>query len=176
MSALLTFCFVPVPLLLLQTFMDSTGSLWQKGSLFGKAGGVFFSTGTQGGGQESIGMNVVQFFAHHGIVYVPLGYADPKVRPAFLLEFLLHEKKVIWNELTNNFSNRSSVLRKLTVALLTELVAWRDPMVAVSLLTWRRLLPRLKVRHLRGLLPSLLLQRRRLAKCDHQGNVIFALA
>ena len=59
--------------------MDSTGGLWQGGKLVGKAAGVFMSTGTQGGGQETIGLSTVQFFAHHGMVYVPLGYVDPAV-------------------------------------------------------------------------------------------------
>ena len=33
-------------------FLDSTGSLWQKGALVGKPAGVFFSTANQGGGQR----------------------------------------------------------------------------------------------------------------------------
>lgn len=32
---------------------DATGGLWQKGTLAGKAVGVFFSTASQGGGQET---------------------------------------------------------------------------------------------------------------------------
>ena len=32
---------------------DATGGLWQKGALAGKAVGVFFSTASQGGGQET---------------------------------------------------------------------------------------------------------------------------
>jgi NAD(P)H dehydrogenase (quinone) len=59
--------------------MDSTGGLWQKGALVGKAAGVFFSTGTQGGGQETLGLTTVPFMAHHGMVFVPLGYVDPAV-------------------------------------------------------------------------------------------------
>jgi NAD(P)H dehydrogenase (quinone) len=59
--------------------MDSTGGLWQAGALVGKAAGVFQSTGTQGGGQETIGLTIVPFFAHHGMVFVPLGYVEPKV-------------------------------------------------------------------------------------------------
>jgi NAD(P)H dehydrogenase (quinone) len=62
-----------------RTFMDSTGSLWQSGALVGKAAGVFQSTGTQGGGQETIGLTMVPFFTHHGMVFVPLGYVEPKV-------------------------------------------------------------------------------------------------
>lgn len=59
--------------------MDSTGGLWQTGALTGKAGGVFLSTGTQGGGQETIGLTIVPFFTHHGMVFVPLGYVEPKL-------------------------------------------------------------------------------------------------
>ncbi len=36
-----------------KAYWDATGSLWQKGALAGKPVGVFFSTATQGGGQES---------------------------------------------------------------------------------------------------------------------------
>ena len=59
--------------------MDSTGGLWQKGALTGKAAGCFFSTGTQGGGQETMGLTTVTYFTHMGMVYVPLGYVDPKM-------------------------------------------------------------------------------------------------
>jgi NAD(P)H dehydrogenase (quinone) len=59
--------------------MDATGGLWQKGALHGKPAGCFFSTGTQGGGQETIGLSMVTFFTHHGMLFVPLGYKDPKV-------------------------------------------------------------------------------------------------
>jgi len=37
----------------MKAFMDSTGGLWQKGALVGKPAGVFFSTATQNGGQET---------------------------------------------------------------------------------------------------------------------------
>src|SRR5260370_30005318 len=37
----------------MRTFLDQTGGLWVKGSLIGKIGSVFTSTGTQHGGQET---------------------------------------------------------------------------------------------------------------------------
>jgi len=37
----------------MKAFFDSTGSLWQSQSLAGKPAGIFVSTGTQGGGQET---------------------------------------------------------------------------------------------------------------------------
>ena len=37
--------------------------------------GVFISTGTLGGGQESTALAAMSTLAHHGIIYVPFGYA-----------------------------------------------------------------------------------------------------
>jgi NAD(P)H dehydrogenase (quinone) len=59
--------------------MDTTGSLWSTGALAGKPAGVFFSTAALGGGQETIGLTIVTFFASMGMVYVPLGYANPSM-------------------------------------------------------------------------------------------------
>jgi NAD(P)H dehydrogenase (quinone) len=33
----------------------------------------------QGGGQETIGLTTVPFFAHQGMLFVPLGGIDPKI-------------------------------------------------------------------------------------------------
>lgn len=37
--------------------------------------GLFISTGTLGGGQESTAIAAMSTLAHHGIIYVPFGYA-----------------------------------------------------------------------------------------------------
>ena len=62
-----------------KALMDSTGGLWEKGALVGKPAGLFFSTGTQGGGQETTALTFVTQLTHHGMVFVPLGYATPKL-------------------------------------------------------------------------------------------------
>ena len=62
----------------MKTNMDAPGGLWQNGKLVGKTAGVFQSTGTMQGGQESVAMNCMSFFAHQGMVFIPLGYIDPK--------------------------------------------------------------------------------------------------
>lgn len=59
--------------------MDSHGQLWQQGKLRGKPVGAYFSSASQGGGQESIGMSMFPYFVALGLVFVPLGYADPRV-------------------------------------------------------------------------------------------------
>ncbi|KAN0086186.1 flavoprotein WrbA [Tylopilus felleus] len=58
-----------------KAFWDATGKHWSTGALAGKFAGVFVSTGTQGGGQEATIINSLSTLAHHGIVYVPLGYS-----------------------------------------------------------------------------------------------------
>lgn len=69
-----------------KAFWDATGGLWAKGALHGKIAGIFVSTGTQGGGQETTAVNALSVLVHHGIIYVPLGYAK-----AFPLQSNLEE-------------------------------------------------------------------------------------
>jgi len=57
-----------------KTFWDKTGGLWAQGSLWGKYAGLFVSTGTQGGGQESTCLASMSTLTHHGLIFVPLGY------------------------------------------------------------------------------------------------------
>ncbi|KAI0091931.1 1,4-benzoquinone reductase [Irpex rosettiformis] len=57
-----------------KAFWDATGGLWAQGALAGKYAGVFVSTGTPGGGQESTAINSLSTLTHHGIIFVPLGY------------------------------------------------------------------------------------------------------
>lgn len=59
-----------------QSFWDATGGLWASGALLGKYAGVFVSTGTPGGGQETTVISTLSTLAHHGIIYVPMGYGE----------------------------------------------------------------------------------------------------
>jgi NAD(P)H dehydrogenase (quinone) len=59
----------------MQTFLDATGSLWASGALVGKVGGVFVSTATQHGGQETTIRSFHTELLHHGFVIVGLPYA-----------------------------------------------------------------------------------------------------
>ncbi len=59
----------------MRAFLDSTGSLWQKGSLVGKVGSVFTSTATQHGGQESTILSFHITLLHQGMVIVGLPYS-----------------------------------------------------------------------------------------------------
>ena len=57
-------------------FWDQTGAQWSSGAFAGKPCGLFVSTGSPGGGQESTIKNSLSYLVHHGMIYVPLGYAN----------------------------------------------------------------------------------------------------
>jgi NAD(P)H dehydrogenase (quinone) len=69
-----------------KAFWDKSGGIWASGGYWGKVAGIFVSTGTQGGGQESTCIAAMSTLAHHGIIYVPFGYAKAFGQMADLTE------------------------------------------------------------------------------------------
>jgi NAD(P)H dehydrogenase (quinone) len=63
----------------LKYFLDSTSSLWLKGTLAGKPAALFTSTGTLHGGQESTLLSMMLPLLHHGMVIVGLPYTEPEL-------------------------------------------------------------------------------------------------
>jgi NAD(P)H dehydrogenase (quinone) len=59
----------------MRNFLDQTGGLWMKGSLIGKVGSVFTSTGTQHGGQETTITSFHTTLLHHGMIVVGVPYS-----------------------------------------------------------------------------------------------------
>lgn len=59
----------------LTDFFGATSGLWANGALQGKPVGVFTSVSSAGGSQEATLRNFFSYAAHHGMVYIPLGYA-----------------------------------------------------------------------------------------------------
>lgn len=59
----------------MRNFLDQTGGLWAKGSLIGKVGGVFTSSNTQHGGQESTILTFHPTLLHLGMVIAGLPYS-----------------------------------------------------------------------------------------------------
>jgi NAD(P)H dehydrogenase (quinone) len=57
-----------------KAFWDTTGKQWSTGGFWGKYSGLFISTATQGGGQETTAISAMSTLVHHGLIYVPLGY------------------------------------------------------------------------------------------------------
>ncbi len=60
----------------LKYFLDGTGSLWLSGALAGKPAGVFTSTQTMHGGQETTLLTMMLPLLHHGMYLVGLPYTE----------------------------------------------------------------------------------------------------
>jgi NAD(P)H dehydrogenase (quinone) len=57
-------------------FLDGTGSLWLNGALDRKPAGVFTSTGTLHGGQESTLLTMMIPLLHHGMYIVGIPFTS----------------------------------------------------------------------------------------------------
>ncbi|KAK9745645.1 hypothetical protein K7432_018252 [Basidiobolus ranarum] len=60
-----------------RAFWDATGAFWARGAYTKKMATFFFSTASQHGGQETTALTSLTTLAHHGIIYVPLGFTSP---------------------------------------------------------------------------------------------------
>lgn len=58
-------------------FLDGTSALWATGALANKPAGVFTSTQTMHGGQETTLVSMMLPLIHHGMVIVGLPYTEP---------------------------------------------------------------------------------------------------
>src|SRR5262245_37368595 len=63
----------------MRNFLDQTGKLWVRGSLIGKVGSVFISTGTQHGGQETTITSFHSTLLHHGMIVVGVPYSCQEI-------------------------------------------------------------------------------------------------
>lgn len=60
----------------LKYFLDGTAELWLSGALAGKPAGVFTSTGSLHGGQETTLLTMMLPLLHHGMLLVGLPYTE----------------------------------------------------------------------------------------------------
>lgn len=60
-------------------FLESCGPLWVSGALVNKVAGVFSSSGTMHGGNETTLISMMFPLMHLGYVIVPMGYTHPGV-------------------------------------------------------------------------------------------------
>ena len=60
----------------LKHFLDGTSSLWLTGELVGKPAGVFTSTASLHGGQESTQLSMLLPLLHHGMLVCGLPYSE----------------------------------------------------------------------------------------------------
>jgi NAD(P)H dehydrogenase (quinone) len=58
-------------------FLDSTSELWLAGAMVDKPAGVFTSSSSAHGGQESTLLTMVLPLVHHGMLWVGIPYTEP---------------------------------------------------------------------------------------------------
>ena len=63
----------------LKYFLDSTSALWLKGALTDKPFGLFTSTGSMHGGQETTLLTMALPLIHHGMLWTGIPYSEPQV-------------------------------------------------------------------------------------------------
>ena len=64
----------------LKYFLDQSSQLWLSGSLIGKPAGVFTSTSSQHGGQESVLISMMIPLLHHGMLISGIPYSEPALQ------------------------------------------------------------------------------------------------
>jgi len=60
----------------MKQFIDQTGGLWAQGKLVNKVAGVFTSTSTQHGGQETTIISTMIPLLHHGMILLGIPYTE----------------------------------------------------------------------------------------------------
>lgn len=63
----------------LKYFLDTTGSLWVNGDLIGKPAGVFTSTNSLHGGQETTLLSMMLPLLHHGMIISGIPYSEKEL-------------------------------------------------------------------------------------------------
>ena len=63
----------------LKYFLDSTSGLWLQGALVDKPFGLFTSTGSMHGGQETTLLTMALPLIHHGMLWAGIPYTEPRV-------------------------------------------------------------------------------------------------
>ena len=63
----------------MKAFIDTTTAEWFNGCLIGKPGGVFTSTSSMHGGQESTLLSMMLPLLHHGVVITGVPYSEKKL-------------------------------------------------------------------------------------------------
>ena len=63
----------------LKYFVDSTAGLWMNGAMINKPAGVFTSTSSMHGGQESTLLTMMLPLLHQGMVIAGLPYSEPEL-------------------------------------------------------------------------------------------------
>ncbi len=89
----------------LKYFLDGTGSEWLSGTLAGKPAGLFTSTSSLHGGQESTLLTMAIPLLHHGMLIVGLPYTEPILTSTETGGSPYGASHVTWNKSPDQLSN-----------------------------------------------------------------------
>lgn len=89
----------------LKYFLDGTGTDWLKGTLADKPAGVFTSTSTLHGGNETTLLSMAIPLLHHGMLYVGLPYTEARLSTTTTGGSPYGASHVSWNRKPDSLSD-----------------------------------------------------------------------
>lgn len=107
----------------LKYFLDSTGGDWVKGTLVGKPAGVFTSTSTVHGGNETTLLTMAIPLLHHGMLYVGLPYSEEKLTSTTTGGSPYGATHVTWNKNPDSLSADENYLASALGQRVAEIAA-----------------------------------------------------
>jgi NAD(P)H dehydrogenase (quinone) len=96
----------------LKHFLDSTGSEWLAGAAAGKPAGVFTSTSSLHGGQESTLLTMAVPLLHHGMLLVGLPYTEAAISTTTTGGSPYGATHVSWNRKADKLSSDEKQLAR----------------------------------------------------------------
>ncbi len=94
----------------LKYFLDGTGSHWLSGTLSGKPAGVFTSTSTLHGGQETTLLTMALPLIHHGMLLVGIPYTESTLSTTTTGGSPYGASHVSWNRESDSLSGEEKEL------------------------------------------------------------------
>jgi NAD(P)H dehydrogenase (quinone) len=97
----------------LKYFLDGTGGEWLRGTLAGKPAGVFTSTSTLHGGQETTLLSMALPLLHHGMLIVGLPYTEEALSTTTSGGSPYGASHVTWNRDADRLSDEEKHLARV---------------------------------------------------------------
>ncbi len=97
----------------LKYFLDGTGSEWLSGTLSGKPAGVFTSTSTLHGGQETTLLSMALPLLHHGMLIVGVPYTEDALSTTTTGGTPYGASHVTWNRDADRLSDEEKQLARV---------------------------------------------------------------
>lgn len=97
----------------LKYFLDGTGSEWLRGTLAGKPAGVFTSTSTLHGGQETTLLSMALPLLHHGMLIVGVPYTEESLSTTTTGGTPYGASHVTWNRAADQLSDDEKKLARV---------------------------------------------------------------